>query len=247
MTRSLLVAAAAAVAVAAIILAPALFDKDSYGVTFVVEPSALELNGRQLFGHVQVVISTPNGPITKDYNISGSRQLVIHVSIPERVVEEWMEFYKEFENYAGKTGVKAPGKPLPTVSLVFYLYDDQGNSYTGAFSFSTVTYLMMFKKTPLDKAVEMASENPFLAFTKKPVVTLRSPVEIGLRKVGDMAPPIVKEMLKEAEERRADLSKPLVATAYTASTGQCTPYTLVWFEELYDAAYNPPKGGDNES
>jgi hypothetical protein len=104
------------------------------------------------------------------------------------LLKEWKELYAN----ASKTGYTITGKPLPTIAVISYLYDDSGNKYIGTYELSSVTYLH-YKGLGLQEAAERAAANPFLLLEDEPTITVRSPHELHIRRVNSSPPKIIEE------------------------------------------------------
>ncbi|HID41344.1 MAG TPA: hypothetical protein EYP33_04225 [Pyrodictium sp.] len=211
--------------------------KDRYRITFVIEPSALQLGGEKLGGYAEIVVSTPRGPLSKTFAVPPGQRSILYIDVPRKVIEDWEQFYRDA---ASKLDTVIAGKPMPTISLQLYLYDNNGSSYIGSYVVSTPRYLMQYKRMPLAKAVEEAEKDPFIAIKSEPVITINNPRILGLHKT--RMPLLVEELVARTMGDRK--STPYISASPSTATASalCQPFESIWFEDLYYSASSPPNG-----
>jgi hypothetical protein len=242
--RNLIIAAFVLLVIAVIIFSTSTtIRKNSYTVTIKLMPTTFQYNGVTLKGYVEVLVNTPNGLITRYYTVSEGEPIVVEIEVSKNVLNEWRRLYTN----AVRQGYVREGKPLPTIALIPYLYDDEGNKYIGTYSLSSATYLLFYKKMGYLQAVEKASKNPFLLFEEEPSITIKSSNELHIREVRTALPSIVKERLARKEPMLNINSVPGIGgqkevTKYLESGSRGPILEEVWFNELYETAYKPPHG-----
>jgi hypothetical protein len=205
----------------------------SYSVTFVIDSKVMN---KFAGGRVRVVMQTPEGPVTKTYSLKKGSSTTIKVEIPRRTVDSWINLYMiASANLPKQVKSYTLGGALPTVALVFDLYNGTGR-YTGVYVFSPIRYYLG-KGYDLRRAASIALSDPFRAYAEKPVVRIRSVKQLGLVKRDPTLPEPVKSLVEKAEKTFLTTTAATVAATPTAS---CQPGEVVWNNDLYSVANNPP-------
>ena len=205
----------------------------SYGVVFVVDSRVVDgFTG----GRVRVVVQSPEGPITKVYNLKKGSVTTIEVELSRSVIDSWRKLYQVAPQTLSKqVRSYTLGGVLPTVSLVFDLYNSSGR-YIGVYVFSPIRYYLG-KGYDLKRASAIVLSDPFRAYAEKPVVEIRSVKQLGLVKRDPSLPKPVARLVEKAEK---DFFARVTGSSVGVLSSSCQASEAVWNSDLYSAATAPP-------
>lgn len=178
---------------------------------------------RDFYGIISVYMNSPKKVYSYSYPFSRNKIIVANF---RKAVDDWIEYYRSINVSSMEELV------LPTITIHFTLFDEEGYEYYGVVAIGPITYYLL-KGLKLRDAIKQVFSNPIKPFIEGIEITITNAsfIRIDLDRILD-------HIFNESQlTNSSSLDKTVLTTIQALDY-----FEEVYWQDLYDKRYEPPSG-----